>query len=136
MSLKEDKMPLKGSKSSHNGFKGAKVCFKEAKSRQMDSVRLQINEHMTSVGEEIFFVLEKRTSADVCWLRVFVLERLSAAAEVMCSLFLKEMETLRTAAEGRLCVSLTCTPGVGNWRPGGHMRPPPSLIALRLISQH
>ena len=27
--------------------------------------------------------------------------------------------------------------GVGNWRPGGHMRPPPSLnAALRLIPQH
>ena len=68
------------------------------KGAQMESVRLQINGHMTSVGEEMLCVLEKRSSADVCWLRVFVLERLSAAAEFMCSLFQREMESLRSTA--------------------------------------
>ena len=71
----------------------------------MESVRLEINEHMTAVGEEIVSVVEKQQQlcggADVCSVkkqlnvRVFVLERLSAAAEVMCSLFLREMETLQ-----------------------------------------
>ena len=68
---------------------------------QMESVQLKINEHMMSVGEEILFVLEKQQcGADVCSVtlnvRVFVLERLRAAAEVMCSLFQREMEKLHT----------------------------------------
>ena len=66
----------------------------------MESVRLKINEHMTSVGEEISCVLEKQRGVDVCSVklnvRVFVLERLSAAAEFMCNLFQREIETLET----------------------------------------
>ena len=64
----------------------------------MESVRLQINGHMTAVGEEMLCVLEKRTSGDVCWLRVFVLERLSSAAKFMCSLFQREMDSLHNTA--------------------------------------
>ena len=65
---------------------------------QMESVRLKINEHMTSVGEEILCVLEKQQCVvDVCSVRLnvrlFVLERLIAAAEFMCNLFQREMET-------------------------------------------
>ena len=63
---------------------------------QMESVRLKINEHMTSVGEEISCVLEKQRGVDVCSVklnvRVFVLERLSAAAEFMCNLFQRETD--------------------------------------------
>ena len=34
-------------------------------------------------------------------------------------------------------IDYSCLGGVGNWRPGGHMRPSPSLnVALRLISQY
>ena len=63
----------------------------------MESVRLKINEHMTSVGEEILCVLDKQQlKSDV---RVFVLERLSAAAEFMCDLFQREIETLETLLE-------------------------------------
>ena len=69
----------------------------------MESVRLKINEHMTSVGEEILCVLDKQQrGADVCCVklvRVFVLERLSAAAEFMCNLFQREIETLETLLE-------------------------------------
>ena len=64
----------------------------------MESVRLKINEHMTSVGEEILCVLEKQQSVDVCGVkldvRVFVLERLRVASDFICSLFQREMETL------------------------------------------
>ena len=63
----------------------------------MEYVRLKINEHMTSVGEEILCVLDKQQlKLDV---RVFVLERLSAAAEFMCNLFQREIETLETLLE-------------------------------------
>ena len=59
---------------------------------------MKINEHMTTVGEEILCVLEKQQSVDVCRVkldvRAFVLERLSVAAQFMCTLFQKEMETL------------------------------------------
>ena len=69
----------------------------------MESVRLKINEHMTSVGEEILCVLDKQQrGADDCCVklvRVFVLERLSVAAEFMCSLFQREIETLETLLE-------------------------------------
>ena len=66
----------------------------------MESVRLKIHEHMTSVvGEDILCVLEKHTRSDVCRLRVLVLERLSLAAEWMCSLFQREMEPLETQLE-------------------------------------
>ena len=68
---------------------------------QMESVRLKIHEHMTSVvGEEISCVLEKQRGVDVCSVklnvRVFVLERLSAAAEFMCNLFQRDTDTLET----------------------------------------
>ena len=74
---------------------------KGRKTSVMESVRLKIYEHMTAVvGEDIVCVLEKHTtSGDVCRLRVLVLERLSVAAEWMCSLFQKEMETLETQLE-------------------------------------
>ena len=63
----------------------------------MEYVRLKINEHITSVGEEILCVLDKQQlKLDV---RVFVLERLSAAAEFMCNLFQRETETLETLLE-------------------------------------
>ena len=63
----------------------------------MESVRLRINEHMMSVGEEILFALDKQQlKLDV---RGFVLERLSAAAEFMCNLFQREIETLETLLE-------------------------------------
>ena len=69
----------------------------------MECVRLKINEHMSSVGEEILCVLEKQQSVDVCSVkldvRVFVLERLRAAAEFMCDLFQRETETLQTLLE-------------------------------------
>ena len=61
------------------------LILKAVKTLQMESVRLKINEHMTSVGEEILCVLEKQQSVDVCGVkldvRVFVLERLRVAAE-------------------------------------------------------
>ena len=63
----------------------------------MESLRLKINEHMTSVGEEILCVLDKQQLE--LHVRVFVLERLSAAAEFMCSLFQREIETLETLLE-------------------------------------
>ena len=63
----------------------------------MESVRLRINEHMMSVGEEILFALDKQQlKLDV---RGFVLERLSAAAEFICNLFQREIETLETLLE-------------------------------------
>ena len=71
----------------------------------MESVRLKINEHMASVGEELLFVLDKeqRGDVDVCSVklnvRVFVLERLSAAAQFVCNLFQREMEILETQLE-------------------------------------
>ena len=67
----------------------------------MESVRLKIHEHMTSVvGEEILCVLDKQQRAvNLDDVRVFVLERLSVAAEWMCSLFQREMETLETLLE-------------------------------------
>ena len=69
----------------------------------MKSVRLEINEHMTSVGEEILCVLDKPLGDDVCSVtlkvRVFVLERLSAVGESMFNLFQREMETLETLLE-------------------------------------
>ena len=70
------------------------MSHKGGKTSHMESIRLEINGHMTSVGEEILCVLEKHTSSDVCLVRVFVLERLSAAAQLICSLFQREMETL------------------------------------------
>ena len=78
--------------------KGHKTC------PTMESVQLKIHEHMTSVvGEDILcFGLDKHTtSSDVCQLRVLVLERLSVAAEWMCSLFQREMETLNTLLAAR-----------------------------------
>ena len=70
----------------------------------MECVRLKINEHMTSLGEEILCVLDKQQrGADVCSVeinvRVFVLERISAAAQVICDLFQREMEPLETLLE-------------------------------------
>ena len=67
----------------------------------MESVRLKIHEHMTSVvGEDILCVLDKQQRAvNLDDVRVFVLERLSVAAEWMCSLFQREMETLETLLE-------------------------------------
>ena len=65
----------------------------------MESVRLKIHGHMTSVvGEDILCVLDKR-GVKLDDVRVFVLERLSLAAEWMCSLFQREMETLETLLE-------------------------------------
>ena len=59
---------------------------------------MKINEHMTSVGEEILCLLEKQQSADVSSVklnvRAFVLERLSVATQFMCNLFQREMEML------------------------------------------
>ena len=67
----------------------------------MESVRLSINDHLTSVGEEILVVVEKQSG--VCCVelnvRVFVLERLSLAAEFMFKLFQREIETLETLLE-------------------------------------
>ena len=67
----------------------------------MDSVRLKIHGHMTSVvGEDILCVLDKQQRGEkLDDVRVFVLERLSLAAEWMCSLFQREMETLETLLE-------------------------------------
>ena len=70
------------------------MSTKRVKTRQMESVRLQISEHMTSVGEEMLSVLEEQQPK--LNVRVFVLERLGAAAEFMCNLFHTEMETLET----------------------------------------
>ena len=80
------------------------MSLKGGESSQMESLRLKINEHMSSVGEEILCVLDKQQrGADVCsvklHVRVFVLERLRAAAEFMCNLFQREMETLETLLE-------------------------------------
>ena len=76
----------------------------EVKTCQMESVQLKINEHMTAVGEEICSVLDtQQCVAGVCCVklnvRVFVLERLSAAAAFMCNLFQREIETLETLLE-------------------------------------
>ena len=72
---------------------------------QIETLRLSINEHMTSVGEEILCVVEKQQS-DRCQpkfndVRVFVLERLSEASQFICNLFQREMETLETLLERR-----------------------------------
>ena len=79
----------------------------------MECVRLKINEHMSSVGEEILCVLEKQQSVDVCGVkldvRVFVLERLSVAAEVMCNLFQREIETLHNTQLHTAGMSVTHT---------------------------
>ena len=80
------------------------MSLKGGERSQMECVRLKINEHMSSVGEEILCVLDKQQSgADVCSVklnvRVFVLERLRAAAEFMCDLFQRETETLQTLLE-------------------------------------
>ena len=58
----------------------------------MESLRLKINEHMTSVGEEILCVLDKQQLE--LHVRVFVLERLSAAAAWTFNLYLETLETL------------------------------------------
>ena len=85
--------------------RGDKMSLKGGKRSEMESLRLKINEHMSSVGEEILCVLDKQQQrgADVCSVKldvsVFVLERLTAAAEFMCSLFQREMETLETLLE-------------------------------------
>ena len=68
----------------------------------MEALRLKINEHMTTLGEEIVCVLDKQQrGADVCSVnvRVFVSERLSAAEELLCDLFQREMEPLETLLE-------------------------------------
>ena len=70
----------------------------------MESVRLKINEHMTSVGEDILYVLDKQQrGTDVCSVkldvRVFVLERLSEVAQFLCDLFQREMEALTLLEE-------------------------------------
>ena len=95
MSLKGGNTSIKGGRTS---IKGTKTFIKGGKSRQMESVRLKINEHMTSVGEEILCVVDKQPGVDVCSVtlnvRVFVLERLSAVGEFMFNLFQREMETL------------------------------------------
>ena len=83
-----------------------KLTMKVVGTIQMESVRLQINEHMTSVGEEILCVLEEQQrGADVCSVklsvRVYVLERLASAAEFMHNLFQREIETLETLLERR-----------------------------------
>ena len=87
----------------------------------MESVRLKINEHMTSVGEEILCVLEKQQSVDVCRVkldvRVFVSECLLAAAEVMCNLFQREMETLQNTQLHTAGMSVTHT--TSNYKGGG-----------------
>ena len=81
-----------------------KMSPKGAAKPRMECVRLKINEHMTSLGEEILCVLdEQQRCADVCSVtlnfRVFVLERLSAAALFVCDLFQREMEPLETLLE-------------------------------------
>ena len=67
---------------------------------QMETVRRSINEHMTSVGEEIVdtlcVLLQQQHNGDVLNVKVFVLERLSVAAQWMCSLFQREMEKQHT----------------------------------------
>ena len=84
--------------------RGDKMSLKGGEKPHMESLRLKISEHMSSLGEEILCVLDKQQSgADVCSVklnvRVFVLERLRAAAEFMCDLFQRETETLQTLLE-------------------------------------
>ena len=69
---------------------------------------------MTSVGQQILCLLDsQQRGADVCCVkqlnvRVFVLERLSAAAEFMCNLFQREIDTLETLLEKKKhCWALT-----------------------------
>ena len=79
-----------------------KMFHKGAEKPRIECVRLKINEHMTSLGEEILCVLD----ADVCSVklnvRVFVLERLSAAAQFMFDLFQREMGTLLLDHQNKL----------------------------------
>ena len=79
------------------------MSYKGGRKSYVESVRLSINEHMTSVGEEILCVLERQSGVDVCSVKLnvreFVLERLSAAAAFMCNLFQREIETLETLLE-------------------------------------
>ena len=79
------------------------MCDKGGKMSQIESVRLKINEQLTSVGEEILMVLEKQHRGDVCSVKLnvreVVLERLSAAKELMFDLFQREIETLETLLE-------------------------------------
>ena len=70
---------------------------KGGENREMESLRMKICEHMSSVAEEILCVLDKQQcGADVCSVKLHVsavlLERLCAAAEFMFNLFQREME--------------------------------------------
>ena len=84
----------------------------------MESVRLKINEHMASVGEELLCVLDKQQLE--LHVRVFVLERLGAAAEFMCNLFQREIETLETLLEKQnklldIDVDMDIHPNTAGW---------------------
>ena len=102
------------------------MSHKGGKRSQMECVRLSINEHMTSVGEEILCVLEKQRGVDVCSVklnvRVFVFERLSVAAAFMCNLFQREiertLETLLRETQNKLLgidVDMNIHPNTAGW---------------------
>lgn len=85
--------PNKGGKkqSSPRGGDGNKT-----RRMMMESLRLEISGTMALAGEDILCVLEKHTTSgsDVCRVRVFVLERLEAAAQFMYTIFQREIDTL------------------------------------------
>ena len=97
------------------------MSHKGGKTSQIESVRRSINEQLTSVGEEILMVLEKQSGVHcVKLVRVFVLERLSLAAEFMFNLFQREIETLDTLLERRnKLLDLVLQPHVELHRTGG-----------------
>ena len=98
-----------------------KMSLKGGKTSQTESVRRSINEQLTSVGEEILMVLAKQSGVHcVKLVRVFVLERLSLAAEFMFNLFQREIETLETLLERRnKLLDLVLQPRVSLHRTGG-----------------
>ena len=68
----------------------SKTCQTEC-----SALRLKISEHMAAVGEEMVSVLLDKQQQQRLDVRAVVLERLSAAAEFLCQLFHREMETQR-----------------------------------------
>ena len=90
---------------------------KETRRAESLRLRLSINEHMTSVGEEIVCVLDNQQN--VGQQKRFVLERLGAAAGFIYDLVQREMETLETLLQRQdKLLDVLLQPRVILYRPG------------------
>ena len=70
------------------------------KTSEMETARRSINEQLLSVGEEILTILEREIGVDcVKLVRVFVLERLSLAAETLETLLERRNNPLDTTLQ-------------------------------------